>query len=130
MCRAIAGSLRPGGRFVTVNNNPREPPGHFATGRAYGFTKRLRGELKEGAPIVWEFFLPDGAFEITNYYLSVPAMEEALREAGLSAVRWHAAEVSPAGIAEFGTLGGDQLSQCAHPRPHARRCARRTRART
>ena len=37
----------------------------------------------EGAPIVLEFFLPEGSFEVTNYYLSAGTMEEAFRAAGL-----------------------------------------------
>jgi 2-polyprenyl-3-methyl-5-hydroxy-6-metoxy-1,4-benzoquinol methylase len=102
MCRAVAGTLRPGGRFVTVNSNPAEPTDDFATDRAYGFSRRIAGELVEGAPIVWEFFLPDGSFAVTNYYLSVATMEEAFRAAGLRDVRWHAPEVSSQGLGEFG----------------------------
>jgi hypothetical protein len=51
---------------------------------------------------VWQFFLPGGALEVTNYHLSVATMEEALREAGLREVCWHAPQVSPEGEAEFG----------------------------
>jgi len=102
MCRAVAGALRPGGRFVTANSNPAEPTGHFPADRAYGFSRRIEGELVEGAPIVWEFFLPDGSFEVINYYLGVETMEEAFRAAGLREVRWHAPEVSPEGLREFG----------------------------
>ena len=102
VCRAVAGALKPGGRFVTVNNNPADPPENFGAGRPYGHAKRLVGELAEGAPVVWQFFLPGGAFEITNYYLSVATMEEAFRAAGLRDVCWHAPEVSPEGEAEFG----------------------------
>jgi SAM-dependent methyltransferase len=102
MCRAVARALRPGGRFVTVNNNPAEPPANFPTGRAYGFAKRLDGPLVEGAPVIWEFFLPEGSFEITNYILGVPTMEEAFRAAGLRDVRWHAPKISPEGVREFG----------------------------
>ena len=102
MCRAVARALRPGGRFVTVNNHPADPPANFGAGRAYGFSKRLEGALVEGAPIVWELFLPEGSFELTNYYLSVATMEEAFRAAGLREVRWHAPEVSPEGLREFG----------------------------
>jgi SAM-dependent methyltransferase len=103
MCRVIAGALRPGGRFVTANSNPGEPTGAPATDRAYGFARRLRGELVEGAAIVWEIFLPDGtSFELTNYYLGVPTMEEALRAAGLRDVRWHAPEVAREGLRAFG----------------------------
>ena len=102
MCRAVAHALKPGGRFVTANNNPAEPPANFPAGRAYGYSKRVEGELVDGAPVVWEFLLPDGAFEVTNYYLGVEAMEEAFRAAGLREVRWHSPEVSPEGLREFG----------------------------
>jgi SAM-dependent methyltransferase len=102
MCRAVARALRPGGRFVTANSNPGEPTADPPAGRAYGFSRRVVGELVEGAPIVWEFFLPDGSFEVTNYYLGVGTMEEAFRAAGLREARWHAPEVSPEGLREFG----------------------------
>jgi ubiquinone/menaquinone biosynthesis C-methylase UbiE len=102
MCRAVARALRPGGRFVTANSNPAKPTAAFPAGRAYGFSRRVEGELVEGAPVVWEFFLPDGSFEVTNYYLSVGTMEEAFRAAGLREVRWHVPEVSPEGLREFG----------------------------
>jgi 2-polyprenyl-3-methyl-5-hydroxy-6-metoxy-1,4-benzoquinol methylase len=97
MCWAVARALRPGGRFVTANSNP-----IFPTGHSYGYSRRVVGELVEGAPIVLEFFLPDGSFEVTNYYLSVETMGEAFRAAGLRQVRWHAPQVSPEGLREFG----------------------------
>jgi 2-polyprenyl-3-methyl-5-hydroxy-6-metoxy-1,4-benzoquinol methylase len=102
MCRAVAQALKPGGRFVTANNHPAEPPANFPAGRAYGYAKRVEGELVEGAPVVWEFWLPDGSFEVTNYYLSVETMERAFGAAGLRQVRWHPPEVSPEGLREFG----------------------------
>ncbi len=102
MCRAVARALRPGGRFVTANSNPAEPIVAFPAARAYGFSRRVEGELVEGAPVVLEFFLPEGSFEVTNYYLSAGTMEEAFRAAGLRELRWHAAEVSPEGLCEFG----------------------------
>jgi len=55
MCRSVARLLKPGGRFLTVNNNPVEPPANFAAGRAYGYSKRIEGELIEGAPVIWQF---------------------------------------------------------------------------
>lgn len=102
MCRAVADSLKPGGRFVTANNNPEEPPVNFPAGRAYGYAKRVEGELVEGAAVVWEFFLPDGSFEVTNYCLGAETMESAFRAAGLVGVRWRQPEVSPEGVQEFG----------------------------
>jgi 2-polyprenyl-3-methyl-5-hydroxy-6-metoxy-1,4-benzoquinol methylase len=97
MCRTVARALRPGGRFVTANSNPAFPAGH-----SYGYSRRVVGELVEGAPIVLEFFLPDGSFEVTNYYLSAKTMEEAFGAAGLGEIRWHAPEVSPEGLRQFG----------------------------
>jgi 2-polyprenyl-3-methyl-5-hydroxy-6-metoxy-1,4-benzoquinol methylase len=102
MCRAVARALRPGGRFVTVNNNPTDPTTDFPRRQAYGFSRRVEGEWVEGAPIVWEFFLPEGSFEVRNYQLSVATMEEAFCAAGLREVRWHAPEVSPEGLRKFG----------------------------
>jgi SAM-dependent methyltransferase len=102
MCRAVARALRPGGRFVTANNNPTDPSTDFPAPQAYGFSRRVEGEWVEGAPIVTEFFLPEGSFEVRSYYLSVATMEEAFRAAGLREVRWHAPEVSPEGLREFG----------------------------
>jgi toxoflavin synthase len=52
--------------------------------------------------VVWEFFLPDGSFEVTNYCLGVAAMRAAFRAAGLVDMRWHRPEVSPEGVREFG----------------------------
>ncbi len=102
MCRAAARALKPGGRFVTANSHPDDPPANYDTGRAYGYARRLEGELVEGAPIVWQFFLPEGPIEVVNYHLSVATMNEAFRAAGLRAVRWHPPQVSPEGVAEFG----------------------------
>lgn len=102
MSRAIARSLKPGCRFVTVNNNPEEPPEHFASSRKYGFVKSSSGELKDGTPVVWTFFLGDGSFDITNYHLSVATHEQAFGTAGLGNVRWHQPRVSPQGRSEHG----------------------------
>ena len=43
MCRTIAAALKPGGRFVTVNNNPSQSPEHFAATRPLGFIKSVAG---------------------------------------------------------------------------------------
>ena len=102
MCRAIVRNLKPGGRFVTVNNNPGDPPGNFETGRMYGYSKQLDGPLADGAPVHWRFHLPEGTIGVTNYHLAPATMERAMEEAGLRDIRWHPAEVSPEGRAQWG----------------------------
>lgn len=100
MCQAITRHVKPGGRFVTINSNP-DYSGQLDSMRKYGFT-RQGGVVREGAPIVWKFFLPDGTFEITNYHLSIATHETALQSARLKDIRWHEPRVSPQGLAEFG----------------------------
>jgi hypothetical protein len=65
MCEATSRNLKPGGRFLTVKNNPNDPPSNFETGRIYGYSKRLQGSLKEGAPIIWSFQLHEETVEVT-----------------------------------------------------------------
>jgi toxoflavin synthase len=100
MCDAIARHLRPGGRFVTVNNNP-DYTGLSDSMRKYGFLRHT-SDRREGAPVIWEFFLDDGDFEITNYYLSIAAHDRALQESGMQKIARHSPLVSPLGAAESG----------------------------
>jgi len=100
MCQAIARHLKPGGRFVTINNNP-DSTGATESMRKYGFTREDSAK-RDGTPITWKFFLADADFEIVNYHLSVATHEWAFRTAGLCDVRWHPPRVSRQGVAEFG----------------------------
>jgi hypothetical protein len=103
MCQAVARHLRPGGRFVTINNNPPQPVETFPLTRKYGFVKSTPGTLREGAPITYTNYFPDGrSFTFDNYYLDVQTHERALADAGLKDVRWHAPQLSPEGEKEFG----------------------------
>jgi ubiquinone/menaquinone biosynthesis C-methylase UbiE len=97
MCRSVARALKPGGRFVTVNSNPGLDFSTAPSYRQYGFETSVVGAWIEGAPVTWKFFLEDGTFEIENYGLSTAIHDDALREAGFRAVRWHAPRVSPEG---------------------------------
>ena len=108
MCRSIAGSLKPGGRFVTVNSNPacdfRSSPSY----RQYGFETCLVEDVAahptvaEGTPITWTCFLNDGEFSIENYFLSVATHEQAFHGAGFQTVRWHPPQLSPQGERDHG----------------------------
>jgi SAM-dependent methyltransferase len=102
MCAAVARALRPGGRFVTVNNNPAQEPEYFDASRKYGFIKSTPGALQEGTAIIYTIFQEEGSFDITNYWLSIATHEECLGAAGLRNVRWHSPRVAPEGRAVFG----------------------------
>jgi toxoflavin synthase len=105
MCRAVARSLKPGCRFVGVNNNPDQPPESFGASRPYGFVKSLAAgdDLREGAPLIYTIFLDHGSFDITNYYLSRATHEWAFRSAGFTEVRWHRPRLSAEGAAAYGS---------------------------
>ncbi len=102
MCQTISTNLKSGGRFVSINNNPDQPPESFPICERYGFTKSLSGPLKEGAAITYEFFREGQKFHFDNYYLSTKTHEWAFKQAGLSHIQWHKIEVSTDGLNIFG----------------------------
>jgi len=93
----IAGCLRPGGTFVTINSSPGLDAGRESIYRKYGFSLRADGPPREGRPITWTFHNADGPVEVENYDLPLPAHDDALAAAGFTAVRWHRPQLSPAG---------------------------------
>jgi len=102
MCRTIADCLKPGCRFVSVNNNPAQSRADFSLGRPYGFVKGADEEPRDGTPIVWTFFLDEGPFSITNYQLGISTHEAVFAEAGFRNVDWYAPRLMPDGAAMYG----------------------------
>jgi SAM-dependent methyltransferase len=102
MCRTIAANLKSGGRFVSFNNNPDQPPESFPLCKKYGFTKSISGPLKEGTAITYDFFRHGQKFRIENYYLGRQTHEWAFKQVGFKTIRWHRIEASPEGIKNFG----------------------------
>jgi ubiquinone/menaquinone biosynthesis C-methylase UbiE len=102
MCTGIARSLKPGGRFITVNSNPACDFPTAPSYRKYGFETSVVLPFYEGAPITWTFYLEDGPFDIENYFLSVESHEVALRAAGFRDIRWHRPMLSPEAAAAYG----------------------------
>lgn len=101
MCAGVARSLKPGGRFVTVNSSPSL---HFPSApsyRKYGFETSTVGAWQEGTPIKWTFHLEDGPFDIENYYLNVATHETALQKAGFRSVQWHSPQLFDEGRKAF-----------------------------
>ena len=95
-CRTIAASLKPGGVFASINNNPDQPPQSYSSCRKYGFNKSISGPLVDGAAITYEFFRDGRSFKIDNYYLSRATHAWAFRKAGMGLLSWNDIEVSPA----------------------------------
>ena len=102
MCQTISANLKSGGRFISINNNPDQPPESFPICEKYGFTKSISGPLKEGEAITYAFFRNGQQFNIDNYYLSTKTHDWAFKQAGLKQIRWHHIEVSPEGLNLFG----------------------------
>ena len=102
MCDGIARSLKPGGRFVTVNTNPALDLTAAPSYRKYGFETTAVGQWQEGTPIQWTFHLEDGSsFGLENYHLGVAAHEDAFERAGFSEVRWHPPALSPEALENY-----------------------------
>ncbi|MFO0912092.1 MAG: methyltransferase domain-containing protein [Pirellulales bacterium] len=102
MCQSIAGSLKPGGRFVTVNNRPGFDFRNAPSYRQYGFETYHDGAPVEGMPITWKIVLDEGPIFIENYFIDVAVHERAFREAGFREVHWHPPLLAAAAIDELG----------------------------
>ena len=101
MCKSIFANLKPGGRFVTINNNPSQVPISYLKTEKYGFIKSIDSPLIEGTPIKYTF-MNNHKFTFDNYYLSIPTHEWAFQSVGFKEVRWQSPIVSPDGVKEFG----------------------------
>ena len=112
MCRTIAANLKSGGRFVSINNNPDQPPQTFPRCKKYGFTKSISGPLVEGAAITYDFFRAGQKFRIDNYYLSRKIHQWAFKRAGFETIRWHKIEASPDGIKKAGRKFWQDFIDC------------------
>ncbi|MBD2682486.1 MULTISPECIES: class I SAM-dependent methyltransferase [Nostoc] len=106
MCQAIAIHLKPGGRFVGLNNNLELPREFYHKHEKYGISRKCAQSLKEGTPITLTLTILDDGESISisfdNYYLSKATYEWALMSAGFKEICWHQPTISPEGIQKFG----------------------------
>ena len=110
MTQSVARSLKPGGKFVTINTNPDDPISNFQMWKSHGFTKHTSikestitgqagSDIPEGTPVVWRLALPQGKqIDITNYHLSKQTVTNTLLKSGFRQVNWHRPRVSPIAI--------------------------------
>jgi SAM-dependent methyltransferase len=111
MCEAIAKHLKPGGRFVTINNNPHCPHPAISM-RKYGF-ERIQTGLEEGDEVIYQLFSPDGShIDLINYHLEKSTHEKCFAETGFINLSWHNMEISPEGIQLFGDEHWHDMLKC------------------
>jgi ubiquinone/menaquinone biosynthesis C-methylase UbiE len=102
-CRVIHQNLKPDGRFVGMNDNPANDPGHYAGYRKYGFVKSSPNPRREGDPVTYSMFLPDGSnFSFDNFYLAPETYQKAFDSVGFTSLRWRRPQVTAAGIKSLG----------------------------
>lgn len=95
-CEAILQQLKPGGRFVGINDNPFNSPERYAAYRPYGFIKESPANRKEGDYIRYTMYNDDGtSCSFDNYYLSPETYEEVFAETGFKSFSWHSPELVP-----------------------------------
>lgn len=95
-CAVAFSSLRPGGRLLGVNDFTADGCSGAREYPAHGFRKIGPDPYAEGAPITYEFLLPEGrSFAITNYYWRPETYLEELTAVGFSSASWHPFEIAP-----------------------------------
>jgi len=95
-CEVAHRHLRPGGRLIGVNDYTVDDTSGTRDFAAHGFRKTGPDPYVEGAPITYEFLLPEGrSFSITNYYWRPETYADALCAAGFRDVAWEPFRPAP-----------------------------------
>lgn len=95
-CTVAFASLRPGGRLLGVNDYTDDGVSGVRDYEAHRFRKIGPDPYAEGAPITYEFLLPEArSFAITNYFWRPDTYLEELRAAGFSSASWHPFTLAP-----------------------------------
>lgn len=102
VCQTIAANLKPGGRFVTLNDNVQQPPETYALCARYGCAKSTAQPLQEGTPILLSFVVDGQPFSFNNYHFSRTTYELALQSAGFKTMQWHQPMLSPEAVQQYG----------------------------
>ena len=96
-CRVCHAALRPGGRFIGINDNVRNPPGGRVSLAKYGLEKTCASPPTEGDIIRYTIINADGRqFEFDNFFFKPETYEEAFQAAGFRGFEWVPVAVHPA----------------------------------
>lgn len=102
MCARIADCLRPGGRFVAINENPEQSEAPEPGYAQYGFDKRFAQPRRDGSLIDYSMVSGRQLMRFSVWYYTRDTYESALRDAGFSTVSWLPLQLDAAGIDEYG----------------------------
>jgi SAM-dependent methyltransferase len=102
ICQRIADQLKPGGRFVCINENPEQPFESFAGYAQYGFNKTAAGPQHDGATVTYSMVSGRQMIRFDVHYYCRSTYEDALQAAGFSQICWEPLQLADAGIAECG----------------------------
>jgi SAM-dependent methyltransferase len=104
MCQTIYDNLKPGGRFVALNNNVGLSPESYKRIEKYGYYRDTHiSNFQDGMAIPSLAFDVNGEqIVIDDYYLSQETYEWAFKEVGFKTVNWYKPMISPEGIEKFG----------------------------
>lgn len=102
MCERIASHLRPGGRFVSLNENPRQSLDQYAGYTQYGFNKTAEAPLRDGSPITYWLVSGREVISFTAFFYGTDTYERVLSAAGLTTVQWHPLKLSEEGLVNHG----------------------------
>jgi SAM-dependent methyltransferase len=118
--RSVRANLKPGGRLVGMNNNPRNAPERYGSFAAYGFSRDIELPRREGSRIRYTFAKPDGStFGFDNFWLAPETYERVFAEAGFKDFRFVDATADPAAGGDW----SDFLRDCPITGLEARRDA-------
>ena len=95
-CQVCHDALRPGGRFVGVNDNILNPPKRDGLWTQYGFERACPRRPKEGDAILYTVTNAGGQqFQFENFYLDPRTYRNAFRVAGFREFRWVDLSIDP-----------------------------------
>ncbi|HET9843577.1 MAG TPA: class I SAM-dependent methyltransferase, partial [Gammaproteobacteria bacterium] len=92
---SIYKNLKPGGKFVGINDNPGNAPDYYKKYKKYGFLKSGQKQRQEGSSIIYTFFKEDGStYSLQSYYLSLETYEKVFLSVGFKDFRWKTLSIS------------------------------------
>ena len=102
MCERIASHLRPSGRFVSLNENPRQLLEQYEGYTQYGFNKTADAPLRNGSPITYSLVSGREIISFTAFFFGVATYERVFNAAGLTIIQWHPLKLGKEGLLEYG----------------------------